>query len=139
MADVGVPHDLGDDGAEGEDAVLGITIAVKVKVDAERDGERGALLGGREREELGDLEGRLTARARVVAEDGVRRDRDHLSDRRLQQRVVGHFGRQRMRIGGVVLGAVIRHTDTHTHTRREGERENSISDSSDRVWVSVGA
>ena len=103
MADVGVRHDLGDDGAEGEDGVLGITIALEIKVDAERDGERGALLGGREREELGDLEPGLAFRAVVALEDRVRRDGLDLLDGVREEQAVRSLVRQRVRVLRVIL------------------------------------
>ena len=79
-ADIGIRDDLGDDGAEAQDAVHRVAVAVEVEAVAERDGEGRAQLGRSHRDELADFERGLALRATVARKDGVVRDRDDLFD-----------------------------------------------------------
>ena len=102
-ADIGIRDDLGDDGAEAQDAVHRVAVAVEVEAVAERDGERGPELGRGHRDELADLEPGEAPRAAVAPKRGIVDDRDDLLDGVREQQAVRRPVRQRVRVPGVVL------------------------------------
>ena len=97
-----VRDDLGDDRADAEHAKHGVAVAVEVERVADRDGERGPLLGRGHREELAHLERGLAFRA-GAREEGVVGERENLLDRvRKEKAVRGPVG-ERVWVLGVVL------------------------------------